>query len=210
MTSILRKAEHAALAHLFLSGRVLDLGGSKKSAYQKIFRGDYTLTTVNLDEKAEPDVRHNLEKPLPFTDASYNAVLLINVLEHIFHTRELLAESVRVLAPGGTLVIVVPFLFPIHPSPDDFWRFTESALIRLLAEAGLKDIRIEPLGSGVCAARMLFIERLLPAPLQRVTALLHPLVTLTDHSFTSLARVLGKQYRPKDYPLGYLAVAKKV
>ncbi len=209
MTSILRDAEHAALSHITLSGRVLDLGGSKTSAYQKLFQGSYTLTTINFDEKAKPDVRHNLEKPLPFTDASYNAVLLINVLEHIFHTRELLSESVRVLQSGGMLVIVVPFLFPVHPSPDDFWRFTESALARILEENGLRDIEITPLGSGVFAARALMLERLLPAPLVRLCALFRPLIIFTDHLWSAVARLLGKKYHAHDYPLGYVAIAKK-
>ena len=45
---------------------------------------------------------------LPFADASFEAVLLVAVLEHTSEPWRLLAEAQRVLKPGGTVVIVVP------------------------------------------------------------------------------------------------------
>jgi len=45
---------------------------------------------------------------LPFTDRSFEAVLLIAVLEHTREPARLLAEANRVLKPGGKVVIVVP------------------------------------------------------------------------------------------------------
>lgn len=45
---------------------------------------------------------------LPFAADSFQAVLLVAVLEHTREPWRLLAEARRVLAPGGTVVIVVP------------------------------------------------------------------------------------------------------
>jgi SAM-dependent methyltransferase len=45
---------------------------------------------------------------LPFADRSFEAVLLVAVLEHTREPSRLLAEANRVLKPGGKVVIVVP------------------------------------------------------------------------------------------------------
>lgn len=126
--SLLRVEEHNALAGITLSGRVLDLGGDKHSEYLRFFNGTFETTTLNLSEAVQPDIVHDLEQPLPIADGLYDHVLLINVLEHIFDYRALLRETVRVVKLGGSVVVVVPFLFPVHPSPNDYHRFTSSAL----------------------------------------------------------------------------------
>lgn len=208
--SLLRRAEQQALAGVTLSGNVLDLGGDSRSAYRSLFQGDHTFTTVNMDEKARPDVFHDLEEALPFPDQTYDGVTLINVLEHVFAYRELLKESLRVLKPGGQLVIVVPFLFPVHPSPRDYWRFTDTTLERELALLDLQDFRITALGSGMFAARYVLLDRLLPALLRLINSLtLRFLVRPLDRAFEILARVLGKKYSRTDYALGYIVVARK-
>lgn len=208
--SLLRTAEHAALARLTLSGKVLDLGGEKGSEYLSFIKGEFAVTTVNLDLDAAPDITHDLEKPLPISSASYDHVLLINVLEHIFDYQQLLNEAVRVVRPGGSIIIVVPFLFPIHPSPSDFWRFSGQTLERLLLSLGLESVRVHPLGSGVFSARYVMLDRLLPTPLRFLGYhTLRHVVSLADHVFVIVARVLGKKYRKEDYALGYLVKGRR-
>lgn len=46
-------------------------------------------------------VWHNLNEPLPLSDASYDIVILSDVLEHVFLDSELLMEIKRVLKPNG-------------------------------------------------------------------------------------------------------------
>jgi SAM-dependent methyltransferase len=204
--TILRKAEHAALRVEKLSGSVLDLGGHPRSEYAALFQGTFKRTTANLSPDA--DIRCDFEEPLPIASASYDAVLLVNVLEHIFEYRQLLGEAARILRPHGHILIVVPFLFPYHASPQDYHRYTASALTRALSGAGFSDITVVALGSGVCAARWLFIERLLPAPLRPLSLIAVPLTALGDRLLFALARALGKKYDPADYAIGFKATAR--
>jgi SAM-dependent methyltransferase len=208
--SLLRRAEHEALKTVTLSGNVLDLGGEKGAEYLSCIQGDFTVTAVNLDTSVKPDIFHDLETPLSLPDASYDHVLLINVLEHVFNYHQLLQEAVRIVRPGGSVIIIVPFLFPIHPSPRDFWRFSAEALLRELELVGLKKSQVQSLGSGVFAARSLLLNRLLPSPLRFISYYTTQYVTMfLDRSFTTLALVLGKQYSTREYPLGYMATAHK-
>jgi SAM-dependent methyltransferase len=208
--TILRQAEHAALKDFPLSGLVLDLGGDARSEYRNLFSGDYTITTVNIVPEAEPDILADLEKPLPIETASYDAVLLINVLEHVFEYRALLSECARVLRPGGKIVIIVPFLFPYHASPNDFHRYSAETLARALGIAGFTDAKVIPLGTGVFSARVVLTERLLPGAFQNIVGLVsHPVARVLDRSFTFFARMLRKKYHPTDYALGFFASAER-
>ncbi len=209
--SLLRLEEHTAISGIMLSGRVLDLGGDKNSEYLRFFQGTFTTTTLNFSAEARPDILHDLEKPLPIADESYDNVLLINVLEHIFEYRALLCEAARVLKPGGSIVVVVPFLFPVHPSPEDYRRFTASALIKELEIVGLKNISVQALGSGVFASQYLLLDRLLPKPLRFLNFYTCRYVALAlDKSIEWLAYVFGKEYDKRNYPLGYCVLAHKI
>ena len=45
---------------------------------------------------------------LPFADATFGAVFMLDVLEHLVDQTSLVGELGRVLEPGGTIVIMVP------------------------------------------------------------------------------------------------------
>jgi SAM-dependent methyltransferase len=204
--TLLRRAEHRALSGVTINGKVMDLGGEKDAEYLSYIKGSFTVTTLNIDPDSKPDIFHDLEKPMLIADEAYDHVLLINVLEHMYKYRELLQESVRIMRPGGTIVIIVPFLFPIHPSPRDYWRFTNDTLQKEFEQLGLSDIQLTPLGGGVFSARYVMLDRLLPNPLRVLNYYsMRYVVQGLDAVFVALAHAQGKKYRTSDYALGYLA-----
>lgn len=208
--TLLRHAEHQALSQVILCGKVLDLGGDRRSGSRDFIKGEAEFTIVNMSPETKPDLIHDLEKPLPFPDTTFDGVLLLNVLEHIFNYQQLLAESARVLKPGGHVVIVVPFFFPVHPSPRDYWRFTGDALMKILADAGFKDITVTPLGSGVFSARYLALDRLMPGFIRFIGYYTFRYVALAlDALFTATARALGKKYDSADYAIGFSVLARR-
>lgn len=209
MLTILRKEEYRALSNVSLEGDILDLGGIAGASYHSIFQGSYRIVSANIDPKQGSEFVCDLEKELPIPDTQYDGVLLINVLEHIFEYRQLLGECSRILKPSGTLVVVVPFLFPYHPSPQDFHRYSKDALDRALTSAGFCEISIKALGTGVCAARWCMIERLVPRPLRFLSLFLVPWTRILDALLLWFSRTLGKHYRASDYALGFVVTASK-
>jgi SAM-dependent methyltransferase len=72
----------------------------------------------------------------PLPDAAFDAVLCSQVLEHVFTPEKFLAEIRRVLRPGGTLLLAVPFLWDEHEQPHDFGRYSSFGLRALLERNG--------------------------------------------------------------------------
>ena len=89
---------------------------------------------VGCDMRAGPGVDRieNLEA-LSLPDGIAQTVICVDTLEHVFDVRRAVDEMLRVLAPGGVIVLSVPMDFRIHAYPDDYWRLTPSCLERLLA-----------------------------------------------------------------------------
>ncbi len=72
---------------------------------------------------------------LPFANETFNTYCSFETLEHIHDPEKFFSEAVRVLQPGGKVVISVPFLYREHSggSGFDYFRYTKSELT-LLAE----------------------------------------------------------------------------
>lgn len=57
---------------------------------------------------------------IPALDASFDAVLCSEVLEHVPEPTHALDEFTRLLKPGGTLILTAPFLSVVHQAPYHF------------------------------------------------------------------------------------------
>ncbi len=69
-----------------------------------------------------------------FERERFDAVFLIEVLEHVNEPQRAVDELRRVLKPGGRLILSVPYIFEMHDVPGDYWRFTEFGLRLMLRE----------------------------------------------------------------------------
>ena len=101
--------------------RVLDLG-CRSGALTRHFLDGNEVVGLDVDRAAlakaealgiEP-VEADVEQPLPFADASFDAVVAGEVLEHLQLPEALVAEARRVLRPGGVLVGSVPNAFRLQ------------------------------------------------------------------------------------------------
>ena len=76
-------------------------------------------------------------------------VFMFNVLELVYDHRSVISEIHRVLAQGGTAYIWSPFLINIHHHPNDYFRYSEKALEKIMHEAGFSECSIRPFGGLV-------------------------------------------------------------
>jgi SAM-dependent methyltransferase len=172
-----------------LSGRLLDVGCGTKP-YQALFAVD---VYIGLDIDSEVSRKRGIAdhhydgNTFPFVDASFDSVLCNQVLEHVFNPDEFLGEIVRVLRPGGKLLLTVPFVWDEHEQPYDYARYSSYGLHALLEKQGFKVLHHMKLGAD---ASILF--QLTNAYLFKVTqGLPRSLKLLFTSSVMAIVNVMG-------------------
>lgn len=146
--SVLRAMEYDLLDELEFSGRLLDFGGGADAGYTRWLTGADEMASVNIDAEFAPTHVVTPGEPLPFPDADFDTIVTFNTLEHVYDDVGALKEMTRVLRPGGSLHIIVPFLFRVHGHPDDYNRHTPSWWRRTLEDQGYAKASLLPLVFG--------------------------------------------------------------
>lgn len=125
------------------SARVLDVGCGRMP-YRGFFEGRCS-EYVGCDAFPVDDtvVRCPADAMI-FDDASFDMVVAFQVLEHTDHPWRVVKECYRVTRPGGRCILTAPFLFPHHPSPHDYFRFSHEGLSAMAIDAGYVVDQIEP------------------------------------------------------------------
>jgi SAM-dependent methyltransferase len=83
---------------------------------------------------------------VPAAGACYPLVLCTEVLEHVADIDRSFAGLRRLTAPGGCVVLTVPFVYPVHMEPFDFRRLTEYGIAQLADAHGFDVMSCERLG----------------------------------------------------------------
>lgn len=137
--------------------RVLDAGAGN-SPYRELFAHcRYVTADWPQSEHAggrTADIVASLDA-LPVADASFQAVLCTEVLEHVADPAAVTRELHRVLTPLGSLAVTVPFSWPLHEEPNDYLRFTPYGLRRLLEGSGFEVRTIRSRGGYFVALGMM-------------------------------------------------------
>lgn len=197
----------------FAAGRLVDLGCGTVplyGAYRSLVDSVTCVDWPNSPHAAQHlDVTADLGQRLPFADASFETVILSDVLEHVPDPWLLWREMARLLGPGGHAFVNVPFLYGIHEGPHDYFRYTEFALRRFAGQSGFELVHFEALGGSLHVLADLLAKHLAHVPLlgRPLALLTQMLVGALDH--TRLGRRIAERSGTR-FPLGYFLVARRM
>jgi SAM-dependent methyltransferase len=153
---------------------VLDLGCGNGALTSHLARTGFTMhgldgsdTGIRLARERYPGIpfdTHDLATPLPpALRGRFDAVIAVEVIEHLLLPRNLLASALQALRPGGLLVVTTPFhgylknlAIALAGGFDEHWHplrdyghikfFSRRTLGGLLAEHGVADLRFQTAG----------------------------------------------------------------
>lgn len=135
-----RNLAHAARE---VNGTLIDIGCGRKPYRGFFAAGRYVGVDLPYYSGGMHDVMPDADvfadaTRLPFKEATADAVLAFQVLEHVPDPYAIVAEAHRVLRNEGTLLVTVPQSYPIHGEPHDYYRYTAYGIRHLLERAGFR------------------------------------------------------------------------
>lgn len=197
-------------------GRVLDLGaGNSPYAAWYSSRCDFVVTT---DIAAHPGLSVITgAEMLPFQDGSFDVVVATEVLEHVTDFEASMHEIRRVLAPGGNVIITVPYFYPTHEPPHDHRRFTHHGLTASLEARGLTVTNLTAKGGllallsnfALTAICMFLRQAMLRSRSRKVGRIILALLSTIERVLLSIRDVSPDFPRSANrVSLGYMAIAE--
>jgi len=135
------------------SGKILEIGG-RNNPYSKDFEG-FQYWNLDLTETDKGIILGDITNCPQIPDQSFDAVISVDVFEHINRPWLAAKEIGRILRPGGITFHSTLFSWRYHPCPIDYWRYTPECLKFLfedfdcvLAEFDAVERRRNMLGKG--------------------------------------------------------------
>lgn len=128
-----------------ITGDVLVVG-SGHEPYRKLLTNSSSICLTDIVHGEDIDIVADAHD-LPFADESFDAIIAIEVFEHLRDPYLAAAEINRVLRPNGVALISVPFMFRVHGDPYDFQRFTADGLRTLFQNHF--ELKISPIGNRI-------------------------------------------------------------
>ena len=129
------------LVSLSQNALLLDVGAGRGDFFS-VLKGR-PFIALDIYPYPEVDIVCDLTKTNPFRPNSFDAILLFNVLEHVYDTHALVQSLAAMLKPDGVLLVTIPFMVKMHQVPVDFVRYTHYFLERLGDDHGLKVEHLE-------------------------------------------------------------------
>jgi len=98
--------------------------------------GKYLGVDLEMNPKAEHHIDFDSKTTLP--DNYADIVLSNQVLEHVDSPSGYLKEALRILKPGGSIILTTHGYWYYHPTPNDYWRWTSAGLRKTVEDSGFR------------------------------------------------------------------------
>lgn len=193
--------------------RVLDIGCGDGLFFPELRELAAAVEGIEPDERlvseaARPD---GLIHVRPFDDSfrpehRYGLIVMLDVLEHLPEPVQALRHVVRLLEPGGHVLITVPALQSLWTRHDDinqhFMRYSRSTIRDQTREAGLREVRSRYLYQWLVPAKLVIraAERHTPAPEHPEPPGVPP--TAVNRLLAMASRIEHRVTRPLPLPFG--------
>lgn len=146
--------------------RVLDVGCGD-DPYGGLLLGAAEVVGFDIPGNPHADLHGSVEA-IPVEDSAFDVVLCIQVLEHVPDPAAAVRELRRVVRPGGRVLASTHGVYPFHPNPDDYWRWTHHGLERLFRQNGdWSSLSVRP-GAGTAATVGMLVAHLVDLLFKRV------------------------------------------
>jgi SAM-dependent methyltransferase len=166
--------------------RILDVGCGPKPYYPFFAAASTEYVGVDVVENPAADLLGRIEA-LPVDDASFDVVLCTQVLEHCDDPAQAVRELRRVTRPGGRVLASTHGVQVYHPSPGDYWRWTQTGLERLFVDsAEWSSVSVAP-AAGTASAFAMLLGTYIEIALRR-TMLARPPVWLLNRAAAAVER----------------------
>lgn len=215
------KDTKSTLGSYSFRGSLLDIGCGEKP-YKSLFKSideyigiDFANYSINKDFKGEAPEHYFTDDYLntlilPYKNESFDNVVAFQVLEHHKNPTKMISEVVRIVKPGGYILITLPFLGGLHEEPHDYHRFTRYGLIELFSRSNCEIVKIKEQGSIFSTVSMLFNESLNSfASHSKITYVVSVVIYLPFLIFQYLSLFLDRMFPSKKIFFNYLILAKK-
>jgi len=106
-------------------GIVLDVG-SWDSPYKKHIPHTRYLR-LDVDDTTRPDIVSDVHE-IKCRSNIFNTIIATEVLEHLYNPQKAINEIHRILKSRGVCIASTRFIYPYHPVPKDYYRFTWDSL----------------------------------------------------------------------------------
>jgi len=139
----------------YCRGQVLDVGGRDFFLFIRNRKGINFTKWTTLEPKREhlPEISdprfcvvEGDGSAMQFAENSFDTVLNIQVLEHVFEPERIIREIERVLQPGGQAVFLIPNSSVLHHAPEHYYNFTKFWILRSFEKTSLEIVMLKPLG----------------------------------------------------------------
>lgn len=131
-----------------ITGKVLSIGSlddkdGEGSFYRNYFIKAEEYLTSEVREREDCDLVLDITNMDNIKDNEFDCIFCCGVLEHVYDFHKGIAEISRIMKKGGVLLLGLPFNQAIHMPPNDFWRFTEYGIRKILSENfNIKELKL--------------------------------------------------------------------
>jgi SAM-dependent methyltransferase len=122
---------------------VLDYGCGSRPYASLLLRRFTHYVGADMAGNEGADLLLGPDGHIPSPDGRFDCVLSSQVLEHVGDPLTYLSEAWRVLRPGGSLILSTHGIWPYHPDPSDFWRWTPDGLQRVIRNARFEIVSVQ-------------------------------------------------------------------